>query len=488
MKAIMIMFDTLNRHMLSPYGCTWTHTPNFGRLAERTVTFDRSYIGSMPCMPARREIHTGRYNFLHRSWGPLEPFDDSMPAILRQAGVYTHLVTDHLHYWEDGGATYHTRYQTFDLIRGNQGDPWKGEVRDPDIPDALGSVKGDMNRNDWVNRKYIKDEEDFPQVKTFNSGLEFIEANAREDRWFLQLETFDPHEPFYAPQKFRDLYPHEYAGKHFDRPNYGKVTETVEEVEHCRFEYAALLSLCDAYLGKVIDAMDRLDLWKDTMLIVNTDHGFLLSEHDYWGKSVPYYEEVAHTPLFIWDPRSGVAGERRGALVQTIDLAPTLLHFFDVDIPKDMLGKPLAETIAKDRPVREMALFGVHGGHVNITDGQYVYMRAPVADNRPQYNYTLMPTKMRGFMALDELDGMELAPPFSFTKGLKTLKVDSNRKGRPFPFGTLLYDVESDPGQQQPIEDPLIEAKMVQEMVRLMRENDAPTEQYMRLGLEDAAK
>ncbi|MBW7458915.1 sulfatase-like hydrolase/transferase, partial [Paenibacillus sepulcri] len=76
MKAIMVMFDTLNRHMLSPYGGPeWLQTPNFKRLAERTAVFDNSYVGSMPCMPARRELHTGRYNFLHRSWGPLEPFD-----------------------------------------------------------------------------------------------------------------------------------------------------------------------------------------------------------------------------------------------------------------------------------------------------------------------------------------------------------------------------------------------------------------------------
>ena len=79
MKAIMLMFDSLNRAMLPPYGCQWTHAPNFWRLAEKTVTFDRSYAGSLPCMPARRELHTGRYNFLHRSWGPIEPCDDSMP-------------------------------------------------------------------------------------------------------------------------------------------------------------------------------------------------------------------------------------------------------------------------------------------------------------------------------------------------------------------------------------------------------------------------
>ena len=64
MKAIMIMYDSLNRHMLAPYGCEWTKTPNFERLAERCVTFDKCYVGSLPCMPARREIHTVSYTHL----------------------------------------------------------------------------------------------------------------------------------------------------------------------------------------------------------------------------------------------------------------------------------------------------------------------------------------------------------------------------------------------------------------------------------------
>jgi len=110
MKAIMVMFDSLNRHMLPMYGCDWMKTPNFERLAKRSVVFDTAYVGSMPCMPARRELHTGRLNFLHRGWGPIEPFDDSVPEILKKNGIYTHLSTDHYHYWEDGGATYHERY------------------------------------------------------------------------------------------------------------------------------------------------------------------------------------------------------------------------------------------------------------------------------------------------------------------------------------------------------------------------------------------
>jgi arylsulfatase A-like enzyme len=109
MKAVFVLFDSLNRHVLAPYGGTRASTPNFARLAERTATFERHYVGSLPCMPARRDMQTGRLSFLHRSWGPLEPFDNSFPELLRRAGTYSHLVTDHFHYFEDGGATYHTR-------------------------------------------------------------------------------------------------------------------------------------------------------------------------------------------------------------------------------------------------------------------------------------------------------------------------------------------------------------------------------------------
>ncbi len=489
MKAIMVMFDSLNRHMLPPYGCDWTVAPNFNRLAERTATFETSYVGSMPCMPARRELHTGRYNFLHRSWSPPEPFDDSMPEILRKNGVYTHFVSDHYHYWEDGGATYHGRYSTWECFRGQEGDQWMGQVDDPDIPAFVpGKEKAPHWRQDWVNRAFMKREEDQPQAKTFTAGLEFIERNHEQDNWFLHIETFDPHEPFFTQQKYKDLYPHEYKGKHFDWPGYKPVTESEEQVEHCRNEYAALLSMCDEHLGKVLAMMDAHDMWKDTMLIVNTDHGFLLGEHDSWGKCwMPFYEEVSHSPLFIWDPRyPDTAGQRRKSLVQTIDLAPTLLEFFGVDRPKDMQGVPLGRTIADDTPVRRAGLFGVHGGQVNVTDGRYVYMRAAAnEDNQPLYNYTLMPTHMRGFFSTDNLRTAELAEPFSFTKGLRTLRTDAGVwKADERARRTMLFDLDNDPHQLEPIEDAEIERMMIDHLLREMAANDAPSEQYERLGLD----
>jgi hypothetical protein len=173
-RCVVVMYDTLCRHFIPSYGNSWIQAPNFTRLSERAVQFQNAYVGSMPCMPCRREMcvkapharcmprdasraswhydcttvahmavpvlktrHTGRHNFLHRSWGPLEPFDDSMPEQLHQAGVHSHKVTDHHHYWEDGGATYHQRFRTHEFVRGQEGDWWIGDVgklRDGSFP------------------------------------------------------------------------------------------------------------------------------------------------------------------------------------------------------------------------------------------------------------------------------------------------------------------------------------------------------------------
>jgi arylsulfatase A-like enzyme len=495
MKVIMVMFDSLNRHMLPPYGGDWVHAPNFKRLAERTVTFDQSYVCSMPCMPARRDFQTGRPNFLHRSWGPLEPFDDSVPEMLKKAGVYTHLVTDHYHYFEEGGATYHTRYNTFEYFRGQEGDPWYPQVAPAPEPQCVSPRSGPWWNQDWKNRSVMPREELQPQSLTFNAGIDFIKRNGGDDNWFLQIETFDPHEPFFTQRKYKDLYSEHYdnyRGRHFDWPPYAPVSETVDEVEHCRYEYASLVSMCDQRMGDILDIMDAKQMWDDTMLIVWTDHGFLLGEHDCWAKVwTPFYEEVAHTPFFIWDPRCGKKGERRSAIVQpSIDLGPTLLEFFGVPLTEHMRGKALGRTIADDTPVRDAAIFGLHGGHVNIVDGTHIYMRGPAtANNGPLFNYTLMPTNMRHTFSVEELrNNIELAEPFSFTKGVRTMKISAT--GR-LPGGedirlkrpTLLYNLVEDPTQKSPIHDAAVEQRLATRMAELMREYDAPVEQYERMGL-----
>ena len=487
MKAIMLMYDSLNRRFLPPYGNREVYAPNFSRLSERTVTFDNCYVGSMPCMPARRELHTGRYNFLHRSWGPLEPFDLSMPEILRHHGVSTHLISDHQHYWEDGGATYHQRYSTWINIRGQEGDRWIAHVGETT------PLNEDLRAQDRVNRQYLTSEASQPQTQTIDQGLAFLERNHPADNWFLQIETFDPHEPFFTQKNYKELYPDDWDGPDLDWPEYRPVDESAPEVARIRRNYQALLSMCDRNLGRVLDAMDRYGLWDDTMLIVNTDHGFLLGEHDWWAKCVmPFYNEIAHTPLFIWDPRGQRRGQRSAALVQTIDLAPTVLDFFGVDVPALMQGIALGPTLASDAPAHDAILYGLYGAQVNVTDGEWVYMRGPASEeNEPLYEYTLMPTHMRSLFSLEELRGATLSPPLPWTQGVPVLKIPARHpKSRAWDaprFGTYLYDLQRDPQQLTPIQDPVAEERMVTLLMRLMAESDAPQDQYQRLGLASLA-
>lgn len=485
MRSIILMYDSMNRHMLSPYADTFVQAPNFERLAERTVTFDHFYAGSMPCMPARREMHSGRHNFLHRSWGPLEPFDDSMPEMLRDAGVHTHLVSDHPHYWEDGGATYHTRYTTWEVFRGQEGDPWKGVV------EASGSGRGmfaRMRKQDRVNRTYMPTEADHSQTLTVDAGIHFLHTNVAADNWMLQLELFDPHEPFFVHDDFKKLYDDlaDPDSDEFDWPGYQKVTESPEFQEAARRSYAALVTMCDKSLGRVLDFMDDHEMWDDTMLIVNTDHGYLLGEHGWWAKSMmPWYDELIHLPFFMWDPRSGQRGVRSEALAQTIDIAPTMLRFFGLEPTADMEGFDLGEALDEGTLPREGALFGIFGGHVNITDGRYTYMRSAAdASNQPLHNHTLMPTHMRARFSVRELADWEPAEPFDFTKGLRTMRVASQGNFiNPWAHGSLLFDLDSDPRQEKPMVDEEQELRLASLMVERMRANDAPADQYERLGL-----
>ena len=500
MKAIMVMYDSLNRLFLEPYGSDWTLTPNFRRLAERSVQFDQCYVCSMPCMPARRELQTGRSNFLHRSWGPMEPYDDSMPELLKQSGIYTHLVSDHQHYWEDGGATYHTRYSSWEISRGQEGDPWQPDPScrfdRPSIFEArkaqfehpwIGPLYRAMMSFDEANRRYMDTEEKTPQAVTFRQGISFLDHCHDQDNWFLQIETFDPHEPFYVMKEDRDLYPHDYSfvGDAVDDwPPYAHATESPEVIDHVRKVYAALVSKCDRYLGQVLDRMDAYDLWKDTMLIVCTDHGFLLGEHGWWGKSaMPLYDEIAHTPLFIYDPRTPeLQGVRRRSLVQMIDLAPTLLDFFSVPIPKDMLGQPLKGIIRDDTPIREYAVFGYHGSQINVTDGRYTYMHSAEHPELPAYDYTLMPTHMRSRFSPAELKDAELTAPFSFTKECPLLKIlPQQSTGDTTAYGSALYDIQEDPAEEHPLDDPEIIERMKAVIYAFMQANDAPKELYARL-------
>ena len=125
MRTVVVLMDTLKRNMMEVYNNeTWVKTPNITKFSKEAVTFDNHWVGSAPCMPARRDILTGRLNFLERSWGPIEPFDITLPKVLSEKNVFSHIVTDHPHYFRLGGEDYVQQFSTWDFYRGQEGDPW----------------------------------------------------------------------------------------------------------------------------------------------------------------------------------------------------------------------------------------------------------------------------------------------------------------------------------------------------------------------------
>jgi arylsulfatase A-like enzyme len=296
-KVVFVLFDSLNRGALGAYGGDAVLTPNFDRFAKQSVVFDSHFVGSLPCMPARRDMHTGRLNYMHRSWGPLEPFDNSFPRLLSDAGIYSHIVSDHFHYFEDGGAGYTNAFDTWEFIRGQENDPWVALVEPPierykrqfserhykfDL-DPKRATRERMARPTWkklrhaVNRERIAEDDDFPTIACFNKSLEFIHVNHQAQNWFLQVEAFDPHEPFHAPERFKELYLTGWNGGILDWPKYEKIVENPEEIREIKSNYAALVTMCDEQFGRLLGLFDELNLWSDTCLILTTDHGFLLS-------------------------------------------------------------------------------------------------------------------------------------------------------------------------------------------------------------------
>ena len=496
MKVVMLMFDTLRRNKLPAYQADAFPLPNFKRLEGKTVRFDNFYVGSMPCMPARRDLHTGRLNFLHRSWGPLEPFDYSVFQALHRAGVHTHLVTDHKHYWRDGGATYHPRYSTFEFIRGQEGDCWKGQVEKPQIhwqgmedEETFRRRSGRMTQ-DLINRAAMPTQEEHFTHRTISAGIEFLETNQHQDNWLLQIECFDPHEPFFVPEKYLAQYgckPEDFDGW---VPYYCGAPGGAED-EKVRKFYQALITLCDDYLGQLMDKLKALDLWDDTLFIVCTDHGFLLGEHQWWGKNImPVYNEIANTPFFIRDPRIKAEGVRRSALAQTIDIPATLLEYFGLPLPSSMTGKPLRPAIENDSPVRDYALYGYYGGHINITDGNAVYMRCPrEKGNAGLFEYTLMPTRIDSMFKPGELKKIRIHPGFDFTQGAQVMQIPATFSYlNPWRFGDKLFDLRYDPQQKHALHDSERAFHLAQAMKQLMQEHDAPPELYARFELDGLSR
>lgn len=342
-----------------------------------------------------------------------------------------------------------------------------------------------MVRQDEINRLYMQDEKDYPQTQCFDRSLDFLETNKNFDNWFLQIESFDPHEPFYVPKRFQDMIDPTLFDEFEDWPHYTTTTliRDKSKIVTWKKKYDALLLYIDYSLGRLLDFFDENNMWENTTLILNTDHGLMFGEKEWAGKCVmPIYEEVSHTPFLLHMP--GLNPGRNDAICQTYDIADTMYELYGIENKPETFGRSVLKTL-DGNDERKYGYSGYFGGHVNIFDKKHTYMRAAVSPtNTPLEEYTLMPMRMREMFSKEELLDIELAKGYSYFKDYKVIKLDTETLFyNSFISGHELY--EQIDGIQTKVEiDEEIEDRFCKQLIEFMNTVDAPASQYKRLGLD----
>ena len=499
MNVITILCDTLRRDHCGPYNLgrplneCWSAeappwrvpTPNMDRLAERGVVFDNCWCGSTPCMPARRDIYTGLYEFLSRGWGPLEDDDLDLPrkvsgppnrslTEMKERGLpVSYLVTDHFHLWEQGSGNYHMGYSGFQFVRGCEADGLYTDPVDFACPDAERLGK---NERHWRNVHFIrKSEKDWFSAQVFSRAAEWLERNHTHENFYLHLDCFDPHEPWDPPEELVKMFDpkgNDVAGYRGAAP-YRPWRETMsEELFHnFRARYAAKVVLVDRWLGKLLETMDRLDLWQDTVVVLTTDHGTFNGDHARMGKMQTHeFDAVGHIPFIVAHP-DAPHGERRDQLVQLVDLYPTVLNAVGRPCPDGIHGVDLhAPIMDASAPTRDVAIAGQFGKSVTLTDGEWTLHQSPVPENQPLYWYGHHLAK---FLRYD------LGP---YENGRRAV-IDCPS----WPAPTWLSHRADDPNELVNLADTHPDRLLA--MQRLLRQTlinlSAPPEQLTRLGLGD---
>jgi arylsulfatase A-like enzyme len=367
MNIILIVSDTLRRDHLSCYGNKWISTPYIEKFAKNSFVFDNAYTASFPTVPNRTDLITGRWTFTYHDWAPLPKEEIVLSSVLRESGYITMMIVDTPHIMKDG-YNFDRDYHGWIWIRGQENDRFMTdpiEIKLPSSPFKLRAHKPDTLIQHLRNTSLNKHEEDTFVAKTMNEASKWLERNYKHNKFFLYVDTFDPHEPWDPPHYFVDMYDKNYKGEEILYPYYGpyKGIYTQREIKHLRAHYAGEVTLVDRWVGKLFQKIEDLGLFSNTIIIFTTDHGFYIGEHGFTGKSyitkdfqglLPLYNEITHIPLIIYCPNT--KGKRIKAFVQPPDIMPTILEFANVKVPPTVQGKSLLPVIKKNLSIRDFAV------------------------------------------------------------------------------------------------------------------------------------
>jgi arylsulfatase A-like enzyme len=374
MNVVVIVCNGLHLNFLGAYGNPRIETPNLDRLAAEGVVFDQHFAENLTTLPTRRSWWTGRYGFAdqEQGWTPLRPDERILPDVLWDRGVRTAFISD-VPLLREAGMGYGRGFDEAIWVRGGgydpfipAGDPRAGHVRLEAEPGLRLPPLDDPDRERWRSRweQYLRNraalgsdrEENTGVARTVSKAVEWLERRGGEkDPFVLWLDIFSPHGPWDPPQPYRDQYvtvePDEFEAAEEgdlveDEPDAEEEELQIEDVAvlidvpggavgdvitaaelfRLRRTYAGTVTLVDRWLGELFAALERTGRMDDTLVIFTSDQGEPLGEHGYVRRFRPWlYEELIHTPLVLRLPRGQYGGTRHHALVQTVDLLPTIV-------------------------------------------------------------------------------------------------------------------------------------------------------------------
>jgi len=392
MNVIVICLDTLRWDALGCNNRHWVKTPCIDGYAEKATVFAEARCGSFPTAPMRVDALTGDVNWPRYGWKDAEPEQPKLPLLLNEAGYYTGLVLDTKIVMPTG---LHRYYDECHLIGKEADDGVTAEMTEFPVPRENMRQNGRgyaSQRAEWAHYRH---EDDWFGARTMMRACQWLEDNAKRDRFFLWVDTFEIHEDWMPPAYYVELYDKDYEGLDYTDPNYGYTDiYNPHELNHLRACYAGEVTLTDRWVGHLLRHIELLGLFENTCVILTSDHGIYIGEHDRAGKHTvdldepwPIYDTVAKVPLLVWTP-FGNAPKATSALVQSADIMPTVLEFCGTAAPKTV-GRSWVPLLGKaSNNCHEIVYTSWHSGngpggafpcHITVTSDRYtaIFGRQP---------------------------------------------------------------------------------------------------------------
>ncbi len=397
-NVLFIIVDDL-RPLLGCYGYAEMHTPNIDRLSQRGTLFNRAYCQYPVCNPSRTSILTGlrpeTTGIMSNSVG----FREKLPNV----------VTLPQHFKAHG---YHT--QSVGKIAHQL--TWQADVLSWSAPPLRWPIYLDKASIPSWQALDVEDDE-LRDGKAAKSTVEFL-AEYQNTQFFLAVGFRKPHLPFHVPKKYYDLYgsinfdlpstsslPHSVppiAGGNLpsdlriyqDIPNKG-VLSNAKTLELLR-GYAASTSFVDAQVGRVLNQLDALGLTENTVIIFCSDHGFHVGDHGTWRKN-SLFEVSLRSALIISVPGQTHPGTKTDALVELVDIYPTLCEACQLPIRPELEGFSMMSVVEKPMLPWKTAAFsqlerlGVLGNSIREKRYRYTEWGQNGNQGKELYDYELDP-------------------------------------------------------------------------------------------------